>query len=322
MKIKTAQQLNKKQREAVEALLRACRGAEPIGIEPDLALTPAFEDAPDAYYLLSDRDMLLSVLILDMASPEEGEIMGFTHPAARGRGYFTALWETLLTQLDERGLLEEPELLFVTDGKSPDAHAALAAMEAELDYTEFFLEKKVGAAEAAGAAEASAPGKEGTDGMTAGRAASAPGKDGAAGRLERRGAESEAELTALHEEIFGDGASASRAFVREMLCDPAAKTFVYYPAGAPADGGPEGPEKPAGLFHLTGQPGACYLSGFGIRPGQAGRGLGRDMLRLAEREAARHADVLFLQVGDYNEPACALYRGAGFTERARREYYV
>ncbi len=60
----------------------------------------------------------------------------------------------------------------------------------------------------------------------------------------------------------------------------------------------------------------------GVLPGARRRGVGRALLRAANREAARRgARRLFLEVAEGNAPARALYAQAGLVEVGRRRRY-
>ena len=59
-----------------------------------------------------------------------------------------------------------------------------------------------------------------------------------------------------------------------------------------------------------------------IAPAKRGRGLARPLLDLhLRRLAGLGARAVFLEVGENNGPACALYRKAGFHEVGRRKGY-
>ena len=59
-----------------------------------------------------------------------------------------------------------------------------------------------------------------------------------------------------------------------------------------------------------------------VDPSCRRRGLGRLLMQQAMRTAAgRGAKVMFLEVADSNQPACALYAAIGFAEAGRRAAY-
>lgn len=296
MKEKKTAVLNTKQQKQIQQLIAQCERYEPISLRPALTAAENFDPTLPCFFLLSDGDMLLSFLALFLPREDYGEAIAFTHPAARGRGYFSRLWDMALTVLDDAGVLEDMELLLVTDRKSPDAQKTLEALDGEYQYGEYFLEKKL-ISSAENAAPQAAPTSEATSGLTL----SAPVSDDE---------EMRALLTDLHELIFCEGQKASTAFIAAMLTDENSDTFCLTQDGTPI-----------GLFHLTQTGDKCYLSGFGIHPDRQGKGFGKTMLALAETQAAKLSPALFLQVGDYNEAAFGLYTKNGYEETYHLEYY-
>ena len=289
MKEKKTSLLTSRQKKQAEALISACRQYEPIVLSPVLSSEQNFDPKLPCFFLLSDGDMLLSFLALFLPREDYGEAIAFTHPAARGRGYFTRLWDMALTVLDEAGLLEDMELLLVTDGKSPDAKKALEALDGEYQYGEYFLEKKL------------SPENSSLDERKDGLSLIGPLPD----------TEEQIELLSqLHEQIFCDGKRASLTFIKEVLSDESTRTFLLQKGTTLM-----------GLFHLTQTEGRCYLSGFGIHPDFQGMGYGKLMLRLAEKEAFALSSSLLLQTGDYNEAAFSLYKSNGYEETYHLEYY-
>ena len=196
MKTQILNCLNEKQQKKVQALLRTCRDYEPITLTPPLTSDSCFRPELPCFYLLYENNELISFLALFLPDQYYGEAMGFTHPMARQRGYFKHLWNEALIKLDD--YIEEMELLFVTDGNSPDALAALEAMEGEYQYTEYIMEKDMG-------------------GQTEGADHNIRPSDGLSTLTIRQVQPSEQaqrQCADIHEAIFFDGRSASEAFVR------------------------------------------------------------------------------------------------------------
>lgn len=71
------------------------------------------------------------------------ECYAFTRPDSRGRGYFSALLEAVLTAGQEAG---DPDLCFVTDNRCGDAQEILKHLEAEFWYDEYMMECKLDSA--------------------------------------------------------------------------------------------------------------------------------------------------------------------------------
>lgn len=290
MKIQILNRLNEKQLKKVRSLLEACRDYEPVALMPPLTAESCFQPDLPCFYLLYEDNELVSFLSLFLPDRYYGEAMGFTHPMARQRGYFKRLWNEALIRLDD--LIEEMELLFVTDGSSADAQAALEAMEGEYQYSEYILEKNMAADMAQNTVNGS-----GTESPF---------------RLELVQPSEQAvnRCTDIHEAIFFDGRSASEAFVREMFDTPLTDTWMAYYQ-----------EQPAGIFHLTEWESGVYLSGFGILPELQGQGLGRALLHAVSFCLKPGHTVVSLQVGSLNEAAYGLYEKEGFREVSHRDYY-
>jgi [ribosomal protein S18]-alanine N-acetyltransferase len=68
--------------------------------------------------------------------------------------------------------------------------------------------------------------------------------------------------------------------------------------------------------------GEAEILSVAVAPRRRGRGLARGMLHLhLRRLAGLGSRVVFLEVDEGNEPACRLYRRAGFRQAGRREGY-
>lgn len=284
MKIQKLKYLNPKQEKKVRDLIKECQDYEPITLMPSLTNQDNYDPSMPCFYLLYDNQELLSFLSLFLPSESYGEAMGFTHPMARGRGFFTRLWEAALDDLID--VIEDMELLFVTDGKSPDAKKALKALDGEYQYSELFMEK-----------------------LISDSADSLPRSIFTFKKLDSQ--EDAQEIFTLHENIFYEGESASRRFV-QGLTDSQAETFAAYLEDGTF----------AGIFHLT-YPGedTAYLFGFGIESSLQRQGYGRRLLSDCQACLRPGTGKITLQVNSFNEAAMALYSHSGFSEISRREYY-
>lgn len=291
MKIQILSHLNEKQLKKVQALLTACKDYEPVTLTPPLTAEGCFDPGLPCFYLLYENHELISFLSLFLPDQFYGEVMGFTHPMARQRGYFKQLWNEALIKLDN--YIEDMELLFVTDGNSADALAALTAMEGEYQYSEYILEKDM-AADTDRTEETDAKGNQ----ILLTIHPVQPSDQAAAQCID------------LHEAIFFDGRSASEALIKKMFDDPMTGTWLACYQG-----------QPAGIFHLTEREADTWLTGFGILPELQGQGLGRLLLRTIPSCLRPGHTRLSLQVGSLNEAAYGLYKKEGFREVSHREYY-
>jgi ribosomal protein S18 acetylase RimI-like enzyme len=75
--------------------------------------------------------------------------------------------------------------------------------------------------------------------------------------------------------------------------------------------------EPRGAFGRS-----AYLRLIGVRPDATGRGIGRILLRFAERRAARSAADLFLLVSDFNRGAQRFYEREGYQRVGALTGYV
>lgn len=288
MKIQILNRLNEKQMKKVQTLLNACQDYEPVTLTPPLTAEGCFDSALPCFYLLYENNELVSFLSLFLPDQYYGEVMGFTHPMARQRGYFKQLWNEALLKLED--YIEDMELLFVTDGNSGDALAALEAMEGEYQYSEYILEKDM----------ASDPGTDAdSDIQTILSLQQIQPSD-----------QTLKQCIDIHETIFCDSHSASEAFIKEMFNTPLSSTYLAYEQN-----------HPVGILHLTEWESGVYLSGFGILPELQGQGLGTVLLRAISSYLKPGHTLLSLQVGSLNEAAFGLYKKEGFREVSHRDYY-
>jgi ribosomal-protein-alanine N-acetyltransferase len=126
------------------------------------------------------------------------------------------------------------------------------------------------------------------------------------------GAEGAALLAALHAVGIGDAGPAwDEAAFAGLLALPGRTALV-----ASSDAGPAG-------FLLLGQAAdEAEIITLAVLPGTRRRGIGRALVSAAAAHAAASgATRLFLEVGEDNAPARALYAGAGFVPVGRRRGY-
>jgi len=125
------------------------------------------------------------------------------------------------------------------------------------------------------------------------------------------GAEHAAELAGLHAGLFAEPWSA-KSFL-EHLGHPGSTAFIARLAASPETVG-----------FVVGQLAAdeAEILTLGVRKDRQRHGIGRRLVEAMAR-AARKAEArrLFLEVGQDNAPALALYRGLGFKEVGRRKGY-
>lgn len=98
---------------------------------------PATE-ATQHLLLFDEEEHLVSILGMVPLEKSLMECSAFTLPAFRRRGYFSQLFSTAL------GQFEECDILFAVDESCTDTMAVLQALEAEQDFREYLMERRIG----------------------------------------------------------------------------------------------------------------------------------------------------------------------------------
>ena len=139
MTSRTISILNQTQRKKIEELIILCYDHEPIRLS--LSLPDAGESLfGERFFVLYDQGVMVSALHLFYPDQEVGELIGFTHPEHRRKGYFRHLLNMAADYADEIGLAQ---VYVITDGNSPDGTQALTRLGLEAEYTEFMLQKSL-----------------------------------------------------------------------------------------------------------------------------------------------------------------------------------
>ena len=92
MVIKKVNKLNRRQIKDVMELINQCRAEEPTMITPTMTNEGNFDPDLPCMFLCEENGYLISFVSIFMPSPYYGEVVGFTFPAARRRGYFMKTW--------------------------------------------------------------------------------------------------------------------------------------------------------------------------------------------------------------------------------------
>ena len=130
MPILCTRALSVPQREEIRITYQLCCQAEP--------LTLSCPQDADIYWLLTDGSgAVLSLLAAWKTGEDLWECCGFTRPACRRNGYFSALLEEACK---EGAPLEEADILFAADGHSPDAAKCLERLGAQAAGEEYLME--------------------------------------------------------------------------------------------------------------------------------------------------------------------------------------
>lgn len=293
-------------KELLEALIHACRQAEPISLSlpedgryylwipgaPSISSTPSSSAASEGSGEISDSsETPAACLILCPAGPDLWECYAFTRPDCRRQGLFTQLYQKALQLAETKGEAsgQEPELVFLSDGQSAQGQAALAAMGLELWYSEYQMEACI--------------------------------KD-----LDLTGS--------------GTGTARPLRLIRRRFFDQDMESWLYLAFLSPSAGKPAGAAQAAAPAQASGQKtpanlprcaGTCRLLPYGggrfylyhleIIPDYRGYGLGRSLLHAVLASLPEDTQVI-LQVSSENTAALSLYKKTGFRITKTLSYYI
>ena len=297
--------LNAKQRKNITALCDACCQTEPVRLTLPLP-QPGIRLSGERFFLLYDLGQLMSVIHLFYPDSTVGELIGFTHPEFRGKGYFKQLLSLAADHAEEIGL---EQVYVIGDGNSPDAHNALTALGLEAEYAEYMLGKRLEFPLAQHAASPSQPDTLTKDTLAAETPVS-PTAD-----LPCRITVSECASTpltaSLFAKIFQTDIAQCEAYLDEICADDRIHTYVLYLN-----------KTAIGQTQLTFMGDMAYLSGFGILPEYRRQGFGLMFLHELEKLLAKQSITqLTLQVSSQNKTALSLYRKDGFETLEALHYY-
>ena len=282
MQIKKTNQLTRKQIKEVMELIAECRTVEPTTITPNMTNEGNFDENLPCMFLCYEQGFLISFVSIFMPSPYYGEVVGFTSPPARQRGYFLKTWLEALKVLGPH--IEEMEIMFVTDGNSPSALATFEKLEMQYQYSEFVMAKPI---------------EHCNDELTI-----------TVKELDANNVKDQNAIFMLHTNIFADGRSETLTFL-ESCKNEATTNYLAI--------GPEG--RPVGLFHLTLDGDRVFLFGVGVLPEYQNQGYGKQMVKMAMNLCEDQYLNMGLQVSSLNEEAVRLYNSCGFQVVNRLDYY-
>lgn len=282
MVIKKVNKLNKKQIKDVMELLTQCRAEEPTTITPTLTNEGNFDPDLPCMFLCEENGYLISFVSIYMPSPYYGEVVGFTFPAARQRGYFMKTWLEALKTLGPH--IEDMEIMFLTDGKSPSALKTFEALKMHYEYSEYVMAKDI--------------------------VYNDKGLKLTAKQLDAHDPADANAIFMMHTNIFADGKSETLTFL-ESTKQEFAQNFL----AVRNDG------KPVGIFHIALDGDRVFLFGVGVLPHYQGRGYGKQIVQLAMNQCGETFKSMGLQVSSLNEEAVGLYKSCGFKEVSRLDYY-
>lgn len=284
MVIRKTNKLTGKQLREVQELIQECRTMEPTGVTPTVTSDENFDKELPCMFLCYEQDFLISFVSIYMPTPYYGEVVGFTSPPARQRGYFMKTWLEALKVLGP--YIEEMEIMFITDGKSPSALRTFQALEMHYEYSEYVLARDI---KHKNEKSLRVSAKE--------LDASNPGDANA--------------IFMMHTNIFPDNRSETLAFLESTK-----QPFTQNCLALNEDG------RPIGIFHMALDGDRVFLFGVGVLPEFQGKGYGKQIVQLAMNmvDEDRYKGIA-VQVSSLNEEAMKLYHTTGFREVNRLDYY-
>ena len=268
---------------AVRALEGVCKAAD--GLKGTLFLDPSLNANPSIPCLLtlSEQDELVAVLTIFAPSLDELELVGLTHPSQRRTGHFHALVRAAAELARSFSI---PDLLFSCERTSRSGVAAVQALGAALDFTEYRLRYD----KAANGQATSV-----SDGLTLREATPADLED----------------MCAVSSMAFAEPPEQTRRFLMRAMEAPNRTQYIVHQNGVPAGIGAIGYEE-----------GEATVFGLAVLPQLQNQGIGRGMLTLILRDVvARGVEDIAIEVDSTNARALHLYLSSGFTEEVVNDYY-
>ncbi len=261
----------------------ACKSHDQLNGRVYLDTALNFDPGIKSKFLLYEDNKLVSFISLFVPTQEEAEVSAFTLPAYRRRGCFKHL---LAQAVEEVRKYNIPGLLFVCEPQSKDGTEALKRLDAELDFTEYFLR--------------------------CGDPSVLPDPQAAAEvRLHRAEPKDLEAMVKLNQDIFNDDYEDAKRFVSN--CFEAHNRFQYIALLS---------EKPIGMGSVYDENGEAYIYGLGVLPSHQGKGYGRAILSLMLKDMKRSGmDNIVMEVESTNQNALSLYRKSGFEVEATFNYY-
>ena len=273
--------LTEEQCRRITALYTLCTKEEGCYVLGLVLPEPGWAEEDSFYLLCEEKGQPASFLSVFCPDLETAEVSGFTAPAFRRRGYFSALLAAAEREIDER--FGTVRLLYQCLTGDQDTEGFCKKRGLRFSYGECMMEYNA-----------------------AGRR-TAPSLHDKGFSLRPASSGDRELLISLHRSVFPD--TEAEAYMDTVLADEATDSFLILSEGTPA-----------GLFHLTTSGAVSYFMGLGILPAFRGKGLAKAALREVFSMLPPKGRLL-LQVSTSNGPAFQLYTSMGFSVFSRLDYY-
>ncbi|WP_289137089.1 N-acetyltransferase [uncultured Brevibacillus sp.] len=219
-----------------------------------------------------------------IVSPKEVEISGMVHPAYRRKGIFRALYAQAKAECERR---QVTQILLVSNRESKEASAFAEGVGATYHFSEYKL-----------------------DYSARGPVTPVETDD----RLLLRPATNDDFHTLVEIGVsgFGDSAELMSSLVTRNLSEPDFQTYLALYES-----------EPVGMITVSEEDAALFISGFCVKKGLQGKGLGRKILsQTVEFLNEREHTGISLEVAVDNQNALSLYQSTGFKVVSVYDYYV
>lgn len=272
--------INSEQKRRIASLCAVCCQAEPVRLS--LPLPRIGEELPDErFFLLYDHGQLVSLIHLFYPDHFAGELIGFTHPDFRGKGYFKSLLSLAADYAEEIGL---EQIYVISDGNSADADTALSRLGLESEYSEYMLRKSL---------HAHICPDSGTDSLSVTETSASP------------------LAVSLFSDIFQTDKTQCEAYLEEISSDSRIHTYFLS-----LNGNHIGQTQLTFMDDMAYLSGFGILPEY-RRQGFGGQFLHKLEALLAEQSITQ----LTLQVSSKNKPALSLYQKDGFQKLEKLCYF-
>lgn len=268
-------------------LTKVCEAHDGFDLSINLNLSMLQNRSPEQtndFLYFQDGTLVGFLGMYAIVSPKEVEISGMVHPDYRRNGIFRALYAQAKAECEKRHVTQ---ILLVSNQKSKEASAFAEGVAATYQFSEYKLDYSAMAPVTPVAAD---------------------------DRLLLRPATNDDFHTLVEIGVsgFGDSAELMTALVTRNLSEPDFQTYLaLYEA------------EPVGMITVSEEDSALFISGFCVKKGLQGKGLGRKILsQTVEILNQRGHEGISLEVAVDNQNALALYQSIGFEVVSVYDYYV
>ena len=267
----------------VRALEAVCRAHDRL--EGSLYLNPSLNVSPEMPCLITMRedDVLIGAMTFFAPTLEEAELVGLTHPEHRKKGVFRALAGEAARQTAVFGI---PSLLFVCEPQSVSGVAAVSALGARQEHTEYSLCYQHSDAD---------------------HRLLIP-----QGLALIRAAESDLDaMSKISAESFSESPEQAYQFMVKAMASDDRVQYIVRLNG-----------EPVGIGCIGYADGEATIYGLGVSPAHQNKGIGRGIISLMLHQLKEsNTERILIEVDNTNANALHLYLSCGFVQESVYDYY-